>query len=101
MTYNFLDSKMFLCNSQYGFQQKHSCEHAVGELGSNITKNDEKSKHTVAIFLDLSKPITMISHNMWLWKLKLYGSKGEVNNWFKHYLSNRKRRVKCVAGDPH
>ena len=62
-TYNFIDSNGLLFNNQYGFRSNHSCEHAVSELVGNIVKNGENSKHTIAIFLDLSKAFDMISHN--------------------------------------
>ena len=61
-TYNFVDANGLLFKSQYGFRSNHSCEHAIGELVGNIVKNHEKSEHTIAIFLDLSKAFDMISH---------------------------------------
>ena len=99
-TYNYLDSNDLLLKSQYGFQANHSCEHAIGELVGNITKNYENSKHTIAVFLDLSKAFDMISHNMLLKKLDLYRIHGIAHEWFQHYLSNRQMRVKCKSGNP-
>ena len=68
-TYNFLDDNQSLCNSQYGFRNKHSCENAVQELIGNIIKNKENNQVTVAIYLDLSKAFDTISHNILLKKL--------------------------------
>ena len=99
-TYQFLDSNSLLFKSQYGFRTKHSCEHAVEELISNVLKNNENSKYTVAIYLDLSKAFDTISHNVLLQKLNKYGIRGKAHNWFKHYLENRYMRCKCTAGDP-
>ena len=99
-TYNSLDSNGLLYNSQYGFRSNHSCEHAVGKLVGNIVKNGENSKHTIAIFLDLSKAFDMISHNTLLCKLSIYGIRGKAHDWFKHYLQDRRMQVKCNAGEP-
>ena len=99
-TYNFIDSNGLLFKSQYGFRSNHSCEHAVGELVGNIVKNGENSKHTIAIFLDLSKAFDTISHNTLLRKLYIYGIRGKVHDWFKHYLQDRSMHVKCNAGEP-
>ena len=36
--YEILDNNNQIYRSQYGFRVKHSCEHVVGELVSNIVK---------------------------------------------------------------
>ena len=41
-TYNLLDENNQIYCSQYGFRAKHSCENAIGELVSNIVKNQQK-----------------------------------------------------------
>ena len=85
---------------QYGFRSNHSCEHAIGELVGYIVKNHENSKHTIAIYLNLSKAFDMISHKMLLKKLSKYGICGNAHNWLEHYLKDRQMRVKCKSGDP-
>ena len=96
-TYNFLDSTGQLYNSQYGFRSKHSCENAVMELISEIVKNQSKNKHTLAIFLDLSKAFDTLQHSVLFSKLDQYGIRGNSLDWFKSYLTNRSLRVKCVT----
>ena len=54
-TYNFLCDTNQLYQSQYGFRKGHSCENAICELVGAIAKNREEKKHTVGIFIDLSK----------------------------------------------
>ena len=50
-TYKFLDDNNQIYQSQYGFRAKHSCEHAIGELVSNILKKSTKRKlHCLIIF---------------------------------------------------
>ena len=50
--YNFLNNMHQIYESQYGFRAKHSCNHAIGELLSEITKSMELGKQTVCTFLD-------------------------------------------------
>ena len=60
--YNFLNGSNQLYDSQYGFRTAHSCENAVSELVGCILKGLEKKKHTVGIFLDLSKAFDSLEH---------------------------------------
>ena len=54
-TYNFLCNTDQLYQSQYGFRTGHSCENAICELVGTIAKNREEKKHTIGVFIDLSK----------------------------------------------
>ena len=67
--YEFLTKKDILFTSQYGFRKRHSCEHAVTELVGEICKGLENKKHTIAIFIDLSKAFDTINHAILLSKL--------------------------------
>ena len=98
-TYKFLDENNQIYRSQYGFRAKHSCEHAIGELVSNIVKNQQKEKYTASLFLDLSKAFDTLDHKLLLHKLETYGIRGVALQWFESYLSNRKLRVKCEVDD--
>ena len=98
-TYEFLDNTNQIYRSQYGFRVKHSCEHAIGELVSNIVKNQQKEKFTASLFLDLSKAFDTLDHKLLLSKLEIYGIRGTALHWFETYLSERKLRVKCQANE--
>ena len=95
--YNFLCHFDLLYKSQYSFRKKHSCEHAVTELLGEICKGLENNKHTISLFIDLSKAFDTISHDIFIQKLERYGIPGTVLNWFKSYLMNRTMRAKCTA----
>ena len=75
-TYNFLTENNQIYHSQYRFRAKHSCEHAIGDLISHVLKNQEQTRYTVALFLDLSKAFHTLNHELLLKKLDLYGIKG-------------------------
>ena len=97
--YCFLIKHDILFNSQYGFQKKHSCEHAVTELVGENCKGLEQNKHTISLFIDVSKAFDTISHNILLHKLKRYGIRGVALNWFTSYLTDRELRVKCATAE--
>ena len=77
---------------------RHSCENAISELLSTILKNKETKKHTMAVFLDLSKAFDSLEHEVLYRKLELYGIRGQSLDWYKSYLQNRSMRVKCRVG---
>ena len=56
-TYAFLDDNNQIYHSQYRFRSKHSCENAIGDLVSQILKNQQQNKYTAALFLDLLKAL--------------------------------------------
>ena len=97
--YDFLTQQNLISHSQHGFRNKHSCETAMCELVGNICKGHEKDKHTLAVFLDLSKAFDTLSHEILYQKLDKYGIRGKPLEWFKSYLSNRELCVKCKPKD--
>ena len=101
--YNYLHTTGQLYESQYGFRNNHSCEHAIGELLGNIVKNQQLGKDTVSIMLNLSKAFDTLQHSVIFQKLEKYGIHGPILMWFKSYLTNRTLRVRCIDqnGDNH
>ena len=95
--YDFLNNSSQLYESQYGFRRQHSCDNAVGEVVSRIVKTLESGYVSIAIFLDLSKVFDMLKHDLLLHKMEKYGLRGNVLDWFRSYLSNRRIRVKCTT----
>ena len=96
-TYNFLCNTNRLYQSQYGFRKGHSCENAICELVGTIAKNREEKKHTLGIFIDLSKAFDTLNHDMLLQKMFKYGIRGITLDWFRSYLNDRTMRVKCTS----
>ena len=98
-TYAFLDNNNQIYHSQYGFRSKHSCENVIGDLVSQILKNQQQNKYTAALFLDLSKAFDTLNHELLLNKLEIYSVRGIALDWFRSYLSGRTMRLKCQAGE--
>ena len=98
-TYKFPDKNGQIFKSQYGFRSQHSCELAVSELLSEIIKTNENGKHTIAVYLDLSKAFDTIDHKLLLTKLERYGIRGVALQWFESYLKNHQMRAKCITPD--
>ena len=96
-TYNFLCNTNQLYQSQYGFRKGHSCENAICQLLGTIAKNREEKKHTIGIFIDLSKAFDTLNHEMLLHKMSKYGIRGLTLDWFRSYLKDRTMRVKCMS----
>ena len=98
-TYNFLDSNNWLYMSQYSFRKRHSCEHAVGELVGQVVKGQATGKHTVSVFIDLSKAFDTLDHQTLLKKLEKYGIRETPNSWYSSYLENHDLVVKYANLD--
>ena len=53
-----------------------------------------KGEHSIAIFLDISKPFNSINHYILFKKLDKLGTTGECKIWITEYLRDRKQFVR-------
>ena len=88
---SFLEKHDLLCKNQFGYRAKHSTTHAILNICDNIINNFDKKKHTVSIFLDLSKGFDCVNHQILLKKLHHYGIRGVALRFFESYLKERKQ----------
>ena len=63
----FVDKPKIINKEQFGFQKKSTTD-AVSEVVETVSSNLDRSKETVAIFLDLAKAFNSISHKIFLKK---------------------------------
>ena len=94
---NHLNQNNLLNCSQYGFRAGHSCEHALIDLQEVLLDNISHNRHSIGIFLDLSKTFDVIDHKILLYKLPYFGIRGLVLNWFENYLSDRYHSTSLIT----
>ena len=69
--------------------EKCSTQHAILDILSKIQNNIDKRLYFCGIFIDLKKAFDAVDHLILLQKLRHYGFRGLINDWFSSYLSNR------------
>ena len=90
---SFLNSNKLINNRQYGFRAAHSCEHALLDAQSVLTRTLDKKETALLLLIDFSKAFDMVDHRLILQKLHYYGIRGIAHEWFKSYLTGRKQYV--------
>ena len=87
--YNYLQQNDLLNVNQHGFRPNHSTIEATSELTDDIYLNMNKSRPTIALFLDFQKAFDTVNHDILISKVKLLGIKGDLLRWFINYVSSR------------
>ena len=91
--YQYLTENKILCSKQFGFQTRHSTEHAIVQLVDQILESFEYNEYTLSVFNYLSKAFDTVDHSILLKRPELYGVTNRNHSWFKNYLSNRKQFI--------
>ena len=76
---------------QHEFRRGRSCETRLIEFIDDLTSNLEEGQQTGILIMDFAKAFDKVHHSLLIHKLHHYGIRGEVNNWIKNWLSNRKQ----------
>ena len=90
---DFLDSNNLLYKYQFGFRKSHSTSHAIITLVHKVPRALDTGKFVVGLYLDIQKAFDAVSHYILLEKLYALSIRGNIYNWFKSYLENRKQYV--------
>ena len=80
--YQYLTKKKILYHKKFGFQTRHSTEHAIVQLVDQILESFEHNKYTLGVFVDLSKAFDTVDHSILLKKLELFGATDRNHSWF-------------------
>ena len=83
----YLDEQGVFYKSQNRFRDKHSTQHAILDLLSQIQTNMDHKLFSRGIFIDLREAFDTVNHS--ILQEKHYGVRGIVNEWFSSYLTNR------------
>ena len=86
-----------MTDNQSGFRHKDSTVNQLLLIYDDIMKNLDIGKDVRFIFCDVSKAFNRVWHSGLLYKLRKYGIKNRLLDWFRNYLSDRKQRV-CMDG---
>ena len=91
--FNHLRDNNLLSSLQSGFIPGDSTVNQLTFLYNTFCQALDSGKEVRAVFCDISKAFDRVWHVGLLHKLKASGVTGEILDWFKHYLSDRKQRV--------
>ena len=90
---SFLEKHNTIFKYQFGFRKGHSTEQAILEITDNLKTSIDNKLITCGLFLDFSKALDTVNHNILLSKLYKYGIRGKPLDWFTSYLLNRTQYV--------
>ena len=90
---NHLTENNFFSDHQHGFMQGRSCSSNLLSVLDKWTNAIDQGLPVDVVYLDLAKAFDKVSHPKLILKLKAYGIDGNLLNWIKEFLSNRKQRV--------
>ena len=74
-------------NCQFGFRNNHSTNHELIEITEQIRNAGDENLFTCGVYLDLQKAFDTVNHEIFVSKLKHYGNKGTLYDWFKSCFS--------------
>ena len=88
-----LSEQKVLRSSQHGFVSHRSCLTNLLEYLETVTTLLDKGHNVDVFYLDFSKAFDRVPHQRLLAKLKSHGITGDIFNWIKAWLTDRKQRV--------
>ena len=88
-----LSNNKLISNKQHGFVHKKACVTNLLETMDFLTANIEDNRPVDLILLDFAKAFDKVPHNRLAHKLEKYGITGNLLNWIKSFLTNRRQRV--------
>ena len=88
-----LDANNILSDKQHGFREGRSCLTNLLELVENWTDILDQDDGIDVAYLDFRKAFDLVSHRHLIHKMSKYGIKGQVLDWVKAFLSDRKQKV--------
>ena len=88
-----LSDQKLLNSSQHGFMSHRSCLTNLLEYLETLTSLIDQGHNIDVFYLDFSKAFDRVPHQRLLAKLKAHGITGDIFNWIKSWLHDRKQRV--------
>ena len=94
---DYFESNHLLHPNHHGFRANHNTTTALLQMYDTWVEAMDRGEATGVCFLDMSAAFDMVSHNVLLDKLLLYGFEATSFTWIKSYLENRRQTV-CIDG---
>ena len=92
---DFMQENELYGKGQSAYRKCYSTESALLRVQNDVLRALDCRKDVILVLLDLSAAFDTVDHHILLKRLRdRYGIRGEVLQWFKSYLSERKQ---CVA----
>ena len=91
---NFFEKNNILANNQFGFIGKRGTNDALIKVSEFIYENIDKSKPTLATFLDFKKAFDTVNHDILIHRLRSYGVRGLALDLIISYLNDRTQSVR-------
>ena len=91
---NFLNSKGFFANAQYGFLERRSTASAVFDFIKDVQYFLDNKIPCGALFIDLAKAFDTVNHSVLLQLLGRTGLDTKALSWLKSYLYQRSQVVR-------
>lgn len=91
---NFFEKNNILANNQFGFIGKRGTNDALIKVSEFIYENIDKSKPTIATFLDFKKAFDTVNHDILIHRLRSYGVRGLALDLIISYLKDRTQSVR-------
>ena len=93
---SFLNKRKVMQKNQIGFQSNVSTNHALVDVVSTCFDNINDNLFTGLIFLDLTKALDTVNHEILLHKLDHYGIRGQANNLPRAFLKRQQNRYVLI-----
>ena len=87
--YAYFDNNNLFYNQQYGFRKEKSNGQAIFDVLQNLFEKWNKKLYSGCIFVDFSKAIERVDHEILIAKLKLYGFDDLSLKFMKNYITTR------------
>ena len=91
--FEHLKNKNLLSEEQHGFREGRSCLTNLLTTLEDWTSMLEDGDCVDVAYLDFRKAFDLVSHKHLLLKLEKHGIKGQILNWIKAFLENRRQKV--------
>ena len=82
-----------LTDVQHGFRKRRGCETQLTLVINDLAKALNNTEQVDTILLDFSKAFDKVNHRKLYIKLRDYGIRGTLLDWFKDFLTGRTQQV--------